>query len=569
MQRIPENIKAKFYEDTMQSSHLRGRKSIVPCANILGGGSSINFHLLDPVFPTQLEDYQEPCTNDTHGKGGPIAISTGCQIVPLAQDYLRAAHEIGIPFTDDLQDCDTANGAEIWLKYVNKITGRRSDAAHAYIHPLRKLQKNLHLQCNALVSRLIFEGDKAVGVAYCNPIERGHDNPKEHIVRARKLVVLASGTLGTPQILERSGVGNSKILKELGIPIVSDLPGVGEEYQDHYTTLQILRVSPETITTDDFLRGDQATQDKIYNEWHTNPSRSILASNAIDAGFKLRPTEEELKEMGPEFNDVGLSPFLHVLLHLAHPCRPKFFERYFRNKPDKPVMFSSVVAGAYADHSLLPPGKFMTMFSYLEYPASRGKIHIKSKNPHIKPFFDSGFMNNKADFAPIRWCYIKSREIARRMDAYRGELTSHHPHFHPGSPAAAKDIDLVTAKQLLPDSRSVGIHMGTWSRPEEPHAHHKPVKEDIKYTKEDIQAIDDWCADHVETTWHSLGTCAMKPRDKGGVVDAKLNVYGTKGLKIADLSICPENLGTNTYSIIADELGLTIKEPHVPESARI
>lgn len=106
------------------------------------------------------------------------------------------------------------------------------------------------------------------------------------------------------------------------------------------------------------------------------------------------------------------------------------------------------------------------------------------------------------------------------MDAYRGELTSHHPHFHPGSPAAAKDIDLVTAKQLLPNSLTAGIHMfvflflsslfpnltrstrrrGTWSRPEEAHATRKPVKEDIKYSKEDLQAIDDWTADHVEVS---------------------------------------------------------------------
>ncbi|GAA5858802.1 hypothetical protein JCM8547_004994 [Rhodosporidiobolus lusitaniae] len=588
MQRIPENNKAKFYEDTMASSYLRGRKSIVPCANILGGGSSINFMMYtrasfsdwddfnmpgwrgrEDLLPLmkRLEDYQEPCNNDTHGKGGPIAISNGCQITPLAQDYLRAAHEIGIPFTDDLQDCDTANGAEIWKKYINKMTGRRSDAAHAYIHPLRKLQKNLHLQTNAMVSRVIFEGKKAVGVAFVNPLDRGHDMPKEHIVRARKLVVLASGTLGTPQILERSGVGKADLLKKLNIPVVSDLPGVGEEYQDHYTTLQLFRVSPETMTTDDFLRGDEKTQERVYNEWHANPHRSILSSNCIDAGFKLRPTEEELKEMGPEFNE--------------------FFDKYFRDKPDKPVMFSSIVSGAYADHSLLPPGKFMTMFSYLEYPASRGKIHIKSRNPHVKPFFDSGFMNNKADFAPLRWCYIKSREIARRMDAYRGEVTSHHPHFHPGSPAACKDIDLVTAKQLLPNSLTAGIHMGTWSRPEEPHQVRKAVKEDIQYTEDDIEAIDNWISSHVETTfsssslfsWHSLGTCAMKPRENGGVVDAKMNVYGTQCLKIADLSICPENLGTNTRLssaarnalryIIAHELGLTIKTPHVPESARI
>lgn len=55
-------------------------------------------------------------------------------------------------------------------------------------------------------------------------------------------------------------------------------------------------------------------------------------------------------------------------------------------------------------------------FSYLEYPASRGKIHVTSPNPYVEPFFDSGFMNNKADFAPIRWGYKKTREVARRMD---------------------------------------------------------------------------------------------------------------------------------------------------------
>jgi hypothetical protein len=71
---------------------------------------------------------------------------------------------------------------------------------------------------------------------------------------------------------------------------------------------------------------------------------------------------------------------------------------------------------AYADHSLLPPGKYMTMFQYLEYPASRGKIHIVSANPYKEPYFDSGFMNNRADFAPIRWSYKKTREVARRMD---------------------------------------------------------------------------------------------------------------------------------------------------------
>ena len=147
-------------------------------------------------------------------------------------------------------------------------------------------------------------------------------------------------------------------------------------------------------------------------------------------------------------------------------------------------------------------------------------------------------MNNKADFAPIRWSYKVTREIARRMDAFRGELTSHHPHFYPGSPAATQDIDIQTARQILPGAFTTGIHMGTWHRPGKPFNASK-VHENIQYTEEDDKAIDDWIADHVETTWHSLGTCAMKPREEGGVVDGRLNVFGTTNLKCVDLSICP------------------------------
>ncbi|GAA5972731.1 hypothetical protein JCM11641_002995 [Rhodosporidiobolus odoratus] len=277
MQRIPENTKATFHEDTMASSHLRGRKSIVPPHVYEGGlqrlgrldmpGWRGREDLLPLMKRVRSRELSGAFNNDTHGHQGPIAIPNGGQITPLAQDYLRAAREAGSPAPTTFQDCDTADGAEMWKKTLNSIPPA------TYIHPLRKLQKNLHLLCNSIVSCVIFEGDKAVGVAYVNPLERGHDTPKEQVVRARKLVVLACGTLGTPQILERSGVGNAQLLEKLDIAIVSDLPSVGEKYQDHYTMLQIFRVSPESMTTDDFPRDDQYTQDKVYNEWRTNPDK--------------------------------------------------------------------------------------------------------------------------------------------------------------------------------------------------------------------------------------------------------------------------------------------------------
>ncbi|CAE7191049.1 unnamed protein product [Rhizoctonia solani] len=452
--RLLESDKAHFYYDTNKSQHLRGRKTIVPCAKVLGGGSSINFQMYTRASASDWNDFKTEGWNH--------------------------------------QDCQQSHAAEIWAKWINKDTGRRSDAASAYVHPIMAEQNNLHLRCNSKVARVIFEGNKAVGIAYVNSRDHGQTKTMETIVKARKMVVLTAGTLSTPQILERSGIGGKNILDKAGVKTLVDLPGVGKQYQDHYTTFSVFRARASEPTADDWLRGDP----KVQEEWmrlHATTGKGPAASNGIDAGFKIRPTEEELKEMGPEFQ--------------------KAWDSYFKDKPDKPVMFASVVNAFFGDHTLVPPGKYFSMFQYLEYPFSRGSIHISSSDP---------------------WSYKKVREVARRMDAYRGELTALHPHFHPDSPAACEDVDLQTAKEYMPEGQlTVGIHMGTWSKPRKALAPgERRIVEDIKYTKEDDEAIDNWVRDHVETTWHSLGTCAMKPRDQEGVLDPRLNVYGTTNLKV-------------------------------------
>jgi hypothetical protein len=97
---------------------------------------------------------------------------------------------------------------------------------------------------------------------------------------------------------------------------------------------------------------------------------------------------------------------------------------------------------------LMPPGKFFTMFHFLEYPFSRGSTHITSPNPYDAPDFDAGFMNDKRDMAPMVWGYIKSRETARRMNAYAGEVQNMHPFYAYDSPARAKDMDLATTNAV-------------------------------------------------------------------------------------------------------------------------
>lgn len=222
-------------------------------------------------------------------------------------------------------------------------------------------------------------------------------------------------------------------------------------------------------------------------------------------------------------------------------------------------MHYSVISGWFGDHMLMPPGKFFTMFHFLEYPFSRGSTHITSPDPYAAPDFDTGFMNDERDMVPMVWGYIKSRETARRMDAYAGEVETMHPFFDYDSPARARDMDLATTKAYaLPGNLSAGIGHGSWSLPLAPaetqptltslNSSQKEVRTELKYNTRDIQAVEEWVKRHVESTWHSLGTCSMAPKEgnsivKHGVLDERLNVHGVKGLKVADLSICPDNVG--------------------------
>ncbi len=179
-------------------------------------------------------------------------------------------------------------------------------------------------------------------------------------------------------------------------------------------------------------------------------------------------------------------------------------------------MHYSVIAGWFGDHMLMPPGNFFTMFHFLEYPFSRGSTHIISPDPYAVPDFDAGFMNDERDMVPMVWGYIKSRETARRMDAYAGEVQNMHPVYDFDSNARAYDLDLADTKAYaLPGNITAGIQHGSWTVPT-PEQDEKPNKgfvtsnqvgkrKELTYSKKDIQAIEDWVKRHVETTWHCLG----------------------------------------------------------------
>lgn len=100
----------------------------------------------------------------------------------------------------------TGHGAEHWLKWINRDTGRRSDSAHAYIHSTRSVHGNLHLACNTKVEKIILEGGRAVGVKTV-PTKPLSPTQQPRVFRARKQIIVSGGTLSSPLILQRSGIG--------------------------------------------------------------------------------------------------------------------------------------------------------------------------------------------------------------------------------------------------------------------------------------------------------------------------------------------------------------------------
>ncbi|KAF5022829.1 hypothetical protein F66182_5123 [Fusarium sp. NRRL 66182] len=510
---LPTSTTTLFYKGN-KAEQLAGRELIVPCGGTLGGGSSINFMMYTRAQQSDFDSWKTPGWSadeletyhgrgdpEHHGFDGPVHISDGTfrSKVPES-DFISAASQVGWPEVRDLQNLSVNNGFQRWLRYVSK-DGKRQDTATAYLHDKidNSQYPNLHVLTESKVVRVLLDEEKrAVGVEYTpNPAFQAQIGPTQHpklTIKARKLVVVSCGALGTPGVLERSGLGDAKILEKAGVDVQVDLPGVGHDYQDHHLLLYPYRTNLQPHDTiDRVLRNPHKRQELI------DAKDPFLGWNAIDLSSKLRPTDADIATLGPDFQDA--------------------WERDFKNIPNRPLMLMGLISCFLGDPSAVPDEQYVTVGNYTAYPYSRGHVHITGPKLDDPLDFDVGFLNDEHDIDLKKqlWAYKKSREIMRRTQMYRGEVAAGHPTWPEGSKAASVEVN-----EALSDVK------------------------DIDYSAEDDKAIEQWIREKVETTWHSIATCKMAPREDKGVVDERLNVWGTKGLKLADLSIPPENVGANT-----------------------
>ncbi|QIA22097.1 GMC family oxidoreductase N-terminal domain-containing protein [Mesorhizobium sp. AA22] len=367
---------------TVPQRHMKNRVFRYTQAKVIGGGSSINAQIYTrgnardydawekedglvgwgyrdvlPYF--KRAENNQRYANDFHGDQGLLGVSNPIAPLPICEAYFRAGQEIGIPFNPDF------NGvAQEGVGYyqLTQKDARRSSASVAYLRPIRE-RKNLTVRTNVLVTRIVIDKGRAVGVEI---IDRPGGQPT--ILRAEREVIVSSGAIGSPKLLMQSGIGPADQLKSVGVTPVHDLPGVGSNLQDHLDLFVIA----------------ECTGDHTYDNY-AKLHRTVWAGLQYLL-LKKGPVASSLFETGGFWYADPTAASPDIQLHLG--------------------LGSGIEAGV---EKLKNPG--VTLNSAFLRPRSRGTVRLHSANPADSPLIDPNYWADPHD----RDMSIKGLRLARAI----------------------------------------------------------------------------------------------------------------------------------------------------------
>jgi choline dehydrogenase len=379
---LPIPIGNRLYDWKYESEpepHMGGRRIYHARGKVLGGSSSINGMIFQRGNPMDYERWaadpgmetwsyahclpyfkrMETCVagaDEWRGGSGPLVLERGPATNPLFGAFLEAAQQAGYPLTDDV------NGyrQEGFARFDRNVhRGRRLSAARAYLHPVMG-RKNLTVKTLAFTTKILFEGNRAVGVEYT----RGR---RSHTVRAGE-VVLCGGAINSPQLLQLSGVGNAADLKALGIDVVADVPGVGEHLQDHLEVyIQYASKLPVSIAPGLKWRN----RPRVGAEW-LFLRKGLGATNHFEAGGFVRSND-----------DVDYPNLMFHFLPIAI--------RYDGSAPTKGHGYQVHIGPMYSD--------------------ARGTLKLKSADPWEHPAMLFNYLSTDQD----RREWVESIQVARKI----------------------------------------------------------------------------------------------------------------------------------------------------------
>jgi choline dehydrogenase len=397
-------IGSRFYDWKYESEpepHMNGRRVYHARGKVLGGSSSINGMIFQRGNPLDYErwasdpgmetwDYahclpyfkrMERCLaadrdDEFRGHAGPLVLERGPATSPLFGAFFEAVQQAGYPLTDDVNGFRQEGFAPFDRNVHN---GRRLSAARAYLHPVSS-RPNLDIETRAFVTRIVFDGLRAVGVEYTHG---RNASPKRALAGD---VVLCGGAINTPQLLQLSGVGNASDLRAVGVDVVHDLPGVGEHLQDHLETyVQYSCTQPVSIAP-----GMKMWRRPLIGAQWLFLRSGLGATNHFEAGGFVRSND-----------DVGYPNLMFHFLPIAI--------RYDGSSPAGDHGYQVHIGPMYSD--------------------ARGSIKLKSSDPREHPALRFNYLSTDQD----RREWVEAIRVARSIltqpafDPFNGGETSPGP----------------------------------------------------------------------------------------------------------------------------------------------
>jgi choline dehydrogenase len=365
---------------TEPEPELDGRTVFQPRGKVLGGSSSINGLLYvrgqhedydrwrqrgnagwgyDDVLPYfKKAENQQRGPDKYHGVGGPLPVSNLGHPDPLSAAFIDAAAETGLPVNPDFNGA-TQEGAGFFQTTTRG--GRRASTAVAYLRPARG-RGNLRVETSALAQRILFEGRRARAVEY-------RQNGALRTATARKEVLVSGGAYNSPQLLQLSGVGPAELLKQHGIDVVLDAPGVGNDLQDHLQVRIVMRCT-RSITLNDILN---------------HPVRRVMAG-ARYAAFRTGPLTIAAGTSGAFFKTNPRLASPDVQIHFLPFSTDKMGEK------------------------MHPFSGFSASVCQLR-PESRGSLRIKSADPSVPPAIRINYLATETD----RAAFVEGIKMLRKI----------------------------------------------------------------------------------------------------------------------------------------------------------
>ncbi|KAI9439676.1 alcohol oxidase [Lactarius indigo] len=471
------------------------------------GNKGWNWEMLKPYFkkaehflpPSVVKDDVTTFDVQEHGLEGPLEVSYPVLPSGLEKRFVEAAKTLGV-------NLFAGNTSGIWATPVTirPESRTRSYAANMYYEP-NASRSNLSVLTSAHVARISLSkgSDRATakGVTFI------HDG-KEYQALVNKTVVLSAGAVLSPQVLELSGIGDPDVLRKADVEVVVDLPGVGNNIQEHVNSAVSQKVKEEfeeSYMSFDCLRNpdELQKQTELYRAGETTVFDMAINLMSFVPLSTITPEAQALQ-------DKYLAPIRARIDSGEYPpgLRKQYevqLEHIKAQIPSCEFMLAQFVHPNAEQAVQNAPGKYVAAGCMINHPLSRGSIHIKSNDPLEPPAIDPHYFEEEYDIRSFAETFKFCRRLVQQEPLKKGEV-------YPGS-------SVQTDEQIIDSLKS-----------------------------------------NFATTFHTVGSCSMLPLEDGGVVDNKLKVYGTTNLHVIDLSIIPLHIGAHTQATVyaIGELGADI-----------